>query len=364
MYNYFLMNTQEKLKNRLAEFVAIPSVSEDAKACHDIIEYTRNQFAPYNLFIRGDFESNNPWFIATTKDTNTPDILLAAHLDVVPAKKYSIEERDGKLYGRGVYDMKIAAACYLELFESHADQLADLNIGLLFTTDEELGGHSMTDVLATGLRPKMVFIPDGGDNWHVEERAKGFYHTRLAAHGKASHGSRPWEGDNAVHRLLEVLDTLHQSFPSKQPTDSTLTISSFHGGDAMNQTPDFATATIDFRSFSLEDLAAHKNQAHELAKANAIEIEVIQQGSPLILDKQSPAIQDFLTTLRDFTGQDVRYTESYGGTDGRFFAPYDIPCIIVEPQGGGRHADNEWLLADDLHRYYQLIESWIIKTLV
>lgn len=354
------MNTQQKLEKTLAELVAIPSVSGDSEACHAVIDYMRDRLAPYNLHVRGHFESSNPWFIATTQDTNTPDILLVAHLDVVPAKEYKMEARDGKLYGRGVYDMKLAAACYLELFESHAEQLANLNIGLLFTTDEELGGHCIPAVLATSLRPKMVLIPDGGDNWQVEERAKGFYHTRFTARGKASHGSRPWEGDNAIHRLLEVLDTLHQTFPGKQPVDSTLTISSFHGGDAMNQTPDYATATIDFRSFSLDDLAAHKNQVHELAKANGIEVEVIQQGDPLILNKQSPAIQSFLTALETFTNQPVRYIESYGGTDGRFFAPYNIPCIIVEPQGGGRHADDEWLLAEDFYRYYQLIEAWIL----
>jgi len=355
------MTTQQKLEKTLAELVAIPSVSGDSEACHKVVEYVRNRLASHNLFIRGDFEGRNPWFIATTQDTNTPDILLAAHLDVVPAKEYKMEQHDGKLYGRGVYDMKLAAACYLELFEAHAEQLANLNIGLLFTTDEELGGPLMPEVLATGLRPKMVFIPDGGDNWQIEERAKGFYHTRLTARGKASHGSRPWEGDNAVHRLIEVLDTLHQSFPGKQPADSTLTITSFRGGDAMNQTPDHATATIDFRSFSLDDLAAHKDQTRKLAKANNIEVEILQQGHPLILDKQSPAIQDFLTTLQNFTNQDIHYTESYGGTDGRFFAPYNIPCIIVEPQGGGRHADDEWLLAEDFYRYYQLIESWILS---
>jgi succinyl-diaminopimelate desuccinylase len=352
--------TINNLITTLQQLVAMPSISSDSRSCHDIITHVHNELAPYNLYIRGDFEATNPWFIATTQDTNEPDILLAAHLDVVPAKEYKIEEKDGKLYGRGAYDMKLAAACYLELFKSRSDALAKLNIGLLFTTDEELGGHCMPNVLATGLRPKMVFIPDGGDNWRVEERAKGFYHTRLTARGKASHGSRPWEGENAVHRLIETLDTLHQSFPSKQPADSTLTISSFHGGEAMNQTPDYATGTIDFRSFSLDDLAEHKRQVSELAQQNNIELEIIQQGDPLILDKESPAIQSFLATLKDFTGQDIQYTESYGGTDGRFFAPYNIPCIIMEPKGGGRHADGEWLDAADFARYYQLIERWII----
>lgn len=351
---------QTNLEAILGHLVGMPSVSSDSAACHEIIDYVRSELAPYNLFVRGDFESNNPWFIATTKDTNEPDVLLVAHLDVVPAKTYAMEKQDDKLYGRGVYDMKLAAACYLELFKQHGARLKERNIGLLFTTDEELGGLCMPSVLETGLRPKVVFIPDGGDNWHIEERAKGFRHTRLTAYGKAAHGSRPWEGDNALHRLSDTLHSLHKSFPSQQPADSTLTITSFHSGEAVNQIPDYATATIDFRSFSQDDLARHSAEVVNLATENNIEITPVQTGDPLILDKSSPAIQDFLSTLREFTGKEIQYTESYGGTDGRFFAPYGIPCLIIEPQGGGRHADIEWLDTDDLVRYYQLIEQWIV----
>lgn len=354
------MNTQ--LEQTLAHLISIPSTPDNKQACYDILTYIRDELAPYNLHVRGDFESANPWFIATTQDTNTPDILLAAHLDVVPAKEYRLEKQGDKFYGRGVYDMKLAAACYLELFQLHADKLADLNIGLLFTTDEELGGSSTVNVLATGLRPKVVFIPDGGDNWHIEERAKGFYHARLTAHGTASHGSRPWEGDNAVHRLLDTLSSLRQSFPDGNRADATLSVTTLTGGSAHNQTPDHASATIDFRSFSIEDLARYKDEVTQLVKQNNLELEVIQSGDPLILNKESPAIQSFLTTLEEQTGRDVDYIEAYGGTDGRFFAPYNIPCIIIEPEGGMRHADTEWLKASDLPKFYELIEKWLLKS--
>jgi len=266
------------------------------------------------------------------------------------------------LYGRGVYDMKIAVACYLEFLKSHTDKLSDFNIGFLFTTDEERGGHSTVDVLATGLRPKVVLIPDGGDNWHIEERAKGLYHTRLTAHGKTSHGSRPWEGDNAVHRILETLSSLRQSFPEGDKADATLSVTSFQGGEAINQTPHFATATIDFRSFSKQDLEKYDAEVTRLAAQNNLDATIIQTADPLILDKTAPAIQSFLTTIKEFTGKDPVYSESYGGTDGRYFAAYNIPCLIIEPQGGSRHADDEWLLADDLYRFYQLIEMWLLKS--
>ena len=32
----------------------------------------------------------------------------------------------------------------------------------------------------------------------------------------------------------------------------------------------------------------------------------------------------------------------------------------MEPFGGGRHAEDEWLLASDLELYYHLIEKWLL----
>jgi hypothetical protein len=33
----------------------------------------------------------------------------------------------------------------------------------------------------------------------------------------------------------------------------------------------------------------------------------------------------------------------------------------MEPHGGGRHAEDEWLLASDLGEYYRLIETWLLE---
>lgn len=356
---------QANLETTLDHLISIPSVSSNPVACAEIIAFVRAEIADLGLFITESGDASNPWLIATTKDTKEPDILLAAHLDVVPAPSelFAMQKRDGKLYGRGAYDMKLAAACYLELAKNHADELKDLDVGFLFTTDEELGGACMPGILETGWRPKLVFIPDGGDNWQIEERAKGFYDVEIVAHGTTAHGSRPWEGDNALHKLMDALAVLRQSFPSNEPGDSTLAVNQLQAGQAVNQIADYASAKIDFRSFSKHDLAIYRAQVEQLAAKHGFDINLIHQGAPLTFDKTAPVVQGFLTALRDQTGEEPNYTESYGGSDARFFAEYDIPCIIVEPRGGGRHAPDEWVLAEDLERYYLLIKQWLLPAL-
>lgn len=361
VYNILVVKNTDLIQT-LTKLIAIPSVSADAIACHEILAHVSTQLTPYNLHIRTDVDRPNPWLLATTRDTLQPDILLVAHLDVVPApaEAFTLRQDGERLHGRGTYDMKLAAACYLELLRTHHKELAKLNIGFLFTTDEELGGTSMQDIINIGLKPSLLFIPDGGDDWHVESRAKGSLNALLTAHGRPTHGSRPWEGDNALHRLMDALSELRADYPSMEPSEPTLAVTMLEGGEAVNQIPSHAAARIDFRAFGPQELAAYREKLANVSAKYRIELDTTYSYDPLIFDKQAPAAADFLAMLKEFTGQDVQYIESYGGTDGRYFAPLGVPCIIIEPRGGGRHAENEWVDEADLHRYYQLLEQWLL----
>lgn len=357
------MVTQNQLEITLEKLVAIPSVSSNAEACHLIIDLVREQLEPHGFFITTETNTPNPWLIATTKETKEPDILLAAHLDVVPgdAEQFTMKKEDGKLKGRGIYDMKLAAACYLELVKAHSDKLHELNIGFMFTTDEEIGSPNMPTIMESGWRPKVAFIPDGGDNWFIEERAKGFYAIELTATGKTAHGSRPWEGENALHTLLDALSLLREAYPpSEHPGDPTLAINELHAGTTINQIADYASAKIDFRSFENKDIEDYKTLIDTVSATYSLSHQVSQSGESVAFNKKSPYVQHFLEVLRTETGKDITYCESYGGSDARFFAQYGIPTIIVEPHGGSRHAPDEWILAEDLVKYYRLIERWIL----
>lgn len=363
VYNVWVV-TKTDIISTLTNLVAIPSVSADSLACHEILAQISTELSPYNLFIRTDVDRPNPWLLATTRDTLQPDVLLAAHLDVVPApdEAFTLRQDGERLYGRGTYDMKFAAACYLELLRAHHHELSRLNIGFLFTTDEEVGGASMQDIIDIGLKPELLLIPDGGDNWHVESRAKGSVNALLTAQGQPAHGSRPWEGDNALHRLLDALSELRASYPSTEPSGPTLAVTMLDGGEAVNQIPAHAAARIDFRAFEPQELATYRELLANISTKHQIELDASHSYEPLIFDKQAPAAAGFLAALKEFTGQDIRYTESYGGTDGRFFAPLGVPCVIIQPLGDGRHAKDEWIDSADLHRYYQLLEQWLLTT--
>jgi succinyl-diaminopimelate desuccinylase len=355
---------QQNLETTLAKLVSIPSVSTSSSACHEIIDYIRNELEPLGLYVTSHVDQPNPWFIATTKKTTRPDVVLAAHLDVVPGSPdlFSMQKtEDGKLHGRGVYDMKFAAACYIEFAKAHAEILRTLNIGFLFTTDEEIGGDTSIPVfIDTGWRPRRVLLPDGGEPWSIERRAKGLFGMKLTATGRSAHGSVPWEGKNAIHTLMDIAEILRREYPSDTPTGATLAFTMMNGGKAANQISDHATVMLDFRAFDKGDLARFKTRITELSNARGVSLEIPYQGAPVSFDDSTPEVQDFLAALRKVTKNEPLYEDSFGGSDARYFAAQDIPTIIIEPEGGGRHAPDEWILATDLEKYCLLLEYWLI----
>lgn len=355
---------QQKLEKTLEKLISIRSISSDSAACREIIELAGRELETLGLYTEWHTNTTHPWVYASTQATRTPHVLLVAHLDVVPAPEtlFTLAKQDGRLLGRGVFDMKFAAACYIELFRDHAE-LRKKNIGILFTTDEELGGHSMTEVLASGIRPKVAFIPDGGDNWSIEKRAKGLHTIEILSVGKSAHGSRPWEGESALHTLLDISHILRAKYPSDKPSGATLSINQLRSGAAINQVPEHASMGIDFRTFSKQELEDFKLLIAELSRIHTLQIIPVNTGDPLLFDEKHPQVQGFLQVLEQQTGKEVFYCESYGASDARFFAEYNIPCIVIEPNGGGRHSNEEWLQASDLEKYYHLIEQWLATLL-
>jgi succinyl-diaminopimelate desuccinylase len=353
---------QQNIEQTLAKLIAIPSVPTDAEACREIIEYIRGELAPLGLHITTDISAQNPWLIATTKQTKTPKTLLAAHVDVVPGDPtlFTMHAKNGRLYGRGAYDMKFAAACFIEFAKAHSDAIKSLDIGFLFSTDEEIGGASILQILDQDWRPERVFIPDGGEDWRIEARAKGFFGVNVSASGHTAHGSRPWEGDNSAEKILDLIEKLRHEFPNKEKTDGTLAITGLSGGTAVNQIPAEATAMIDFRSFDADELSRFYDRLTELASESGIIVTIPQTGAPVSFDKTSPLVQDFLEAYTRVRGNAPEYVDSFGGTDARHFAKFGIPTIITEPRGGGRHAPNEWIMAEDLEAYYNLLKAWLI----
>jgi succinyl-diaminopimelate desuccinylase len=348
----------------LAELVAMPSESRRPADINNCFNYLENYLSNYDFQLHRHESNGFPSLMVTTQITKRPKILLQAHLDVVPGKteSYAVTERDNKLYGRGVYDMKFAAACYLQLVHDLRDSLGDYDFGLMLTSDEEVGGEDGVGyLLEQGYGAEVCLLPDGGNDWQIETTSNGLWMIKLVAAGKTAHGSRPWEGRNAINNLVEGLSEIQSLFGELKPHKSSVTISQISGGEAINQVPDHAEATVDMRFVSAADYDDYRQAIELIAKTQHLTITTEAAVAASTIDMTQPAMTQFLDIAAEVRGQPLGTTHSFGATDARFFAAQNIPVIILRPTGGGHHSDDEWLDKAEFFKFYELLKAYVTR---
>lgn len=352
--------TNQSLQNILADLVAFRTVTGNYEQAAELLSYVRAQ-TNGNMH-ESDFVSHDfPSLILSTQKTTRPKVTLQAHIDVVPGDdgQFRLVHDGDKLYGRGVYDMKFALACYIKLVQELGPRLNTYDFALMLTSDEEVGGaHGVKALIDHGYQTDVCILPDGGDNWQIEERAKGTWHVALHAEGLAAHGSRPWEGNNAAAKLVSALHAI-QTLNTDKPNDTTVAITQIQSGKSVNQIPESALATLDIRFMTMQAYESIHHQLATLAKQHHCQLETLLLLEPIQHSIKDPFIDDFITTAKQTLGQHLVSTLSFGATDGRYFVAQGTPVIVIRPVGGGQHSADEWISQQSLETFYQILKQYI-----
>lgn len=358
---------QQKLTEYLSELVSIPTVTANKEENVNALHFVESMLSPLGLHFQYKSFEGHPTLVITTKDTMHPDLFLVAHIDVVPGPTGLFTPRieGNRMLGRGAYDMKMAIACYILLMEELKDQLPDLNIGIMLTSDEEVGGmHGVKCLLEEGYSAKLAILPDGGFDWNFEEAAKGVLHLKIAAHGLSGHSSRPWMGKNAIEVLMKNLKILTDDFEKRKKGSyfPTANIGVIQGGKAPNVIPDYAEAKVDIR-YPPE---MEEERIYEELKALLPEVtlEITARGSPHQVDLQTAPFLKFKEIAKQLYGIEVGKVLSHGSSDARFFGERGVPVIVIAPKGGDIHSDSEWIDLEDLNRFYQVLKAFVCSNLL
>ena len=136
---------ESKILELARKLINIPSISKNPVALKEVLKISALELKDYTIewFVKDEIPSLLAY--ASPSRPKRFKIILNAHLDVIPAKpsQFSPKIKDGKLYGRGAYDMKAAAAVEILVFKELAKKL-DFPLGLQLVTDEEIGGFKGT----------------------------------------------------------------------------------------------------------------------------------------------------------------------------------------------------------------------------
>ncbi|GAA3386665.1 M20 family metallopeptidase [Cryptosporangium minutisporangium] len=348
----------------LERLVALPTVSGNLAASEEGLDLIGEFLAERGMRVRRFDQDGFGALVATVHPTLAPSVMLTAHLDVVPGPEHLFTlKRDGeRLVGRGVFDMKGAIAAYLALIDELAPELHRYDLGVMITTDEETRDLGVKLLLQEeGYRARVAVLPDGGDNWQLEEVAKGAWRVRVSTYGIPVHGSRPWAGESASFKLLDLLTDIRRRFPVEDPHVDTLNISFLRAGTAPNQLPDQAEAVLDIRVMGPEELAAVEQDVAEICRQHGADLELLVLFPPVKHDLTDPLLAEFARSVERVTGATCGGCLSFGSSDAAQFATVGVPCAVTRPVGGGHHGDDEWVDAESLAQLVPVLRDYVSR---
>lgn len=355
------------IEQYLKKLIEYYPTSERQSNVSRLLGYVQKHCAKYNLKATNlSFNGVHSLYISP-KNKKHSKILLQAHVDVVPTSlsiQKTLIQKGDELYGRGVFDMLFAVAVYMEFIALHYSELDELDIAILLSGDEELGGFNSIDKILgeEGYTTDVCFLPDAGYEFGVLNiAAKGVYNVKVQINGVSHHGSRPWEGDGAAKKLVAFIHELEDLFDESNRDESTLTIATLQAGDASNRGPSIATADLDIRYKDKQDLAGITVALKKLLKKYRGALVRISEGNDYQLDLDNQYVQRFIAIYEKNYGKPIIPGKAYSSSDARFFSEKGMPVIMLRPDGGNAHGDNEWISRRSLQQFYKLLEQYILE---
>ena len=296
---------------------------------------------------------------AFAKSDSPRSILVLGHTDTVHPRG-SIKERPwrtagNRIYGPGIFDMKINCAVALEALRAcEAVGLQTRSaVTILLTCDEESGspgGRSLVEAEARKSRSVLVVEPPASAG-RVKTARKGTGMFSVEVKGRAAHaGLDPEKGVSAVLELAKQTVRLHEL--NDPVAGTTVTVNVIHGGTHSNVIPAAARAEVDLR-FTSSDAGARTERKIVTLTAFDPGAEVTVTGGinrpPLERTAQVKSLYAHARALASFLDFDLGEASVGGASDGNFVGALGVPVLDgLGVQGDGAHAAHEHILCDDI----------------
>ncbi|GBG37536.1 succinyl-diaminopimelate desuccinylase [Mycobacterium montefiorense] len=315
-----------------ASLVDIPSESRhEARIADEVEAALRAQTSGFEIIRNGDA------VLARTRRNLPSRVLLAGHLDTVPVAENLPSRRSNGpegdvLYGCGTADMKSGDAVFLHLAATVTAPVHDLTLVLYDCEEIDAAANGLGRIereLPDWLSADVAILgePTAG---YIEAGCQGTLRVMLSASGTRAHSARAWLGDNAIHKLGEVLDRLARYQARTVDIDGCeyregLSAVRIDGGVAGNVIPDAACLTVNYRFAPDRSPAQALRHVHEVFDGIDVRIEQTDGAAGALPGLSQPAAK----ALVEAAGGQVR--AKYGWTDVARFAALGIPAVNFGP---------------------------------
>ncbi len=308
------------------KLIDIPSVTGDELAVGEFLK-SHLEYLGYNVELQEAGPDRCNVFAATSA---SPRVVFSTHMDTVPPFIKSSEDGE-KIYGRGACDAKgIIAAQIAATEQLRSEGIAE--VGLLFTVDEEQGslGAKVANRVAPVRQPEYLINGEPTDN-KLAVATKGSLRLNLRTSGRAAHSAYPEQGESAIEKLLDVLDSIRKcEWPADDLLgETTCNIGIIKGGARANVVPDEASADLQIR---LAGSAGPVKEMLEAAVAGRAAVDYLSEHDPVQL-----------LSVPEFEQCVVRFT-----TDIPYLSQWGAPLLLGPGSILNAHTEHEFVLKAEL----------------
>jgi acetylornithine deacetylase len=308
-------------------------------------------------------------------------ILLTGHMDTVSVESMDIppfEPRieEGRLYGRGAFDMKGGLASILGAIKALKDGGFEPTgrIILAFVCDEEYASAG-TEKLVKEIKVDAAILTEPSE-MKLCIAHRGFAWLTLTTQGRAAHGSLFDEGVDAIAhmgRVLGALEKMDAETLSKRHHPllirPSVHASLIQGGLGLSTFPDACTLQIEHRLLPNERgeniLALWRGALGKLSQEDPqfhadVRLDFERPGYEIA--DNAPIVQTMREAFTDVAGKIPEMSGMLAWLDSALLGAAGIPTVILGPGGAGAHAAVEYVELGDVHNCAAIIagavERW------
>jgi succinyl-diaminopimelate desuccinylase len=297
-------------------------------------------------------------------------LIFNGHLDTFPvgdeagwtAPPLSGALRDGRLYGRGVSDMKGGLACSMLAATLLAEQRDAWSgeVVLTLAGDEENMGSLGTGYLLEHVpeaRGDANICGDVGSPMVVRFGEKGLMWIEVEAHGVAAHGAHVHKGVNAIDRLRAALDRIKELeyLPTAAPaavvraieaarpiseklsgigeSDTlrrvTVNLGTIAGGTSPNLVPTHAIAQADIRlPVGVTTAVIEAKLDAALTGLDGVEWRLLRRFEPNFTDPGHEIVARVRDVAEEVLGTAPAVSMRVGGSDSRWYRRHGVATVV------------------------------------
>jgi len=321
-------------------------------------------------------------------------IIFNGHIDVVPAgdrtqwehEPYSGKVIDGRMYGRGVTDMKGGNVSMLLALKVLKNLGIRLKGDVIFQSviEEESGGTGTLAAVMKGYKAEAALIPEP-TNMKIFPKQQGSMWFRIYVKGRSAHGGTRYQGVSAIEKSMMVIDHIRQLEKQRNdqitdplyqniPIPIPINVGKIEGGDWPSSVPDLVKIegrmgispeeTSENAKAEMENWLKQLKDKDPWFEEHPTTLEWFgARWLPGAMDQEHPFMNTLVAGYRNVLGADPVIEASPWGTDGGLLTEAgETPSLVFGPGVTEMaHYPNEYIEMDKVFEAAEIMALTLIE---